>query len=242
MRLLNYGGGVQNQNWRVVETAPPRYSRVYWIHSGAVKYADSRGEEALKAGALYVFPSCIPFEIRHEPCRPLECTWFHLDVFPLQVDRLLRVTLTQRAAGLMALIQAEVGKGRPNTYYLSLLTEAFYQALLIEGVFSPPDAFAERVTALIQETSGEQIDLEELGQRVGYSKGHLIRCFKHITGVTPHQYLISYRMNKALLLLKDQQPIEAIAEQTGYANGKSFANAFKKYFGVAPQHYKLYLA
>jgi len=59
---------------------------------------------------------------------------------------------------------------------------------------------------------------------------------------TPRQYFISYKMNRALSLLKNNKKPTQIAALLGYDNLNAFSAAFKKAYGLSPRNYtKAYL-
>ena len=85
----------------------------------------------------------------------------------------------------------------------------------------------------------ETIDIPTLAQMENYNPTYFIAWFKDKTGLTPNGYLNRLRTDKAKeLLINTQYRIIDIALQTGYANGSSFARAFKKTAGISPREYR----
>lgn len=71
------------------------------------------------------------------------------------------------------------------------------------------------------------------------------KLFKKETGVTPHEYLISKRMERARELLSGRltnrysnYSVSQIAELCGFSEPLYFSRVFKKRFGVSPSEYK----
>ena len=59
-------------------------------------------------------------------------------------------------------------------------------------------------------------------------------------GISPQEYLVSYRMDMAAEMLKDtDKKIQEIAEEVGYADQMSFSRAFKKYKKMSPTEYRM---
>lgn len=78
-----------------------------------------------------------------------------------------------------------------------------------------------------------------LGSMIGMSEVHFRRLFLRMYGVTPKQYLISYRMNVAKsLLAQGEISIAEIAARIGYNSVCYFSRAFKKECGVSPTEFK----
>jgi AraC-like DNA-binding protein len=84
----------------------------------------------------------------------------------------------------------------------------------------------------------EQINLETIQSEACFSKFHFIRLFKKIYRVTPHQYLISVRIEKAKVLLRQNVSISQVCINVGFQSFSSFAILFKKQSGVPPSIYQ----
>ena len=66
-----------------------------------------------------------------------------------------------------------------------------------------------------------------------------IRCFKRYMGVTPMQYLISIRMNRAKELLRNTDySIQEISSLVGYENPLYFSRLFQRQTGRPPSVYR----
>ncbi|MDX5378950.1 MAG: helix-turn-helix domain-containing protein [Halomonas sp.] len=65
------------------------------------------------------------------------------------------------------------------------------------------------------------------------------RRFKAATGMTPMDYVHTLRLEEAKQLLEqDDEPIEAIAEQLGYADPSFFRRLFGRRVGLTPSQYR----
>lgn len=84
----------------------------------------------------------------------------------------------------------------------------------------------------------EDISLEALASAAGMSRYYFCRSFKRATGVTPYQYLLECRIERAKgLLLQRQQSITDIAIQVGFASQSQFGRHFKRFTGVTPNQF-----
>lgn len=67
------------------------------------------------------------------------------------------------------------------------------------------------------------------------SEYHFYRLFKQVQGISPMQYIIKKRLEKAKQLIVIQQmPITEVALHTGFTDVYSFSKMFKKYFQMSP--------
>ena len=58
--------------------------------------------------------------------------------------------------------------------------------------------------------------------------------------MTPRQYLIAARMERARYLLKATNlPLQAISEQVGYASDNVFCTQFKRRYGLTPTEFRV---
>lgn len=86
----------------------------------------------------------------------------------------------------------------------------------------------------------ENIDLNLISELVNITPSHLSNLFKKETGENFTTYLTKIRMNKAhRLLLQPDTLIYEVAEKTGYANSSYFGKAFRKYYGMSPEEFKV---
>ncbi|MGB0522933.1 MAG: helix-turn-helix domain-containing protein [Flammeovirgaceae bacterium] len=85
----------------------------------------------------------------------------------------------------------------------------------------------------------QQLSLDELAQVSCLSKHHFLRLFKVAFGITPHQYILQLRMDKACQLLKNSRlSIQEIAMSVGFEYANSFSRLFKKKIGIYPNAYR----
>ena len=97
----------------------------------------------------------------------------------------------------------------------------------------------ERALGYVAEHYGGKVTLDDLAGNAFLSKYHFLRLFSRITGMTPMEYLQSYRIGRAQIFLKTSDlSIEEIAAKIGYENAAAFIRAFKKQTGTTPGKYK----
>jgi AraC family transcriptional regulator len=92
---------------------------------------------------------------------------------------------------------------------------------------------------LIDAEFADQLSLEQLSQAAGLSPGYLSRAFKTSTGITPHQYILRIRVDRAKQLIQTtNRSLDEIAEQVGFADGSHMTSVFWKVTGRAPSHFR----
>ena len=74
-----------------------------------------------------------------------------------------------------------------------------------------------------------------LASEVAMSRSAFAARFKALVGEAPMQYVTRWRMNIALMWLKEEKtPIGELAERLGYQSEAAFSRAFKRFIGVSP--------
>lgn len=83
------------------------------------------------------------------------------------------------------------------------------------------------------------ISLGDIAHFVFLSPSYFTRAFKEEVGISPINYLLKTRIERAKELLKEtQMKVSDIALGVGFANQQRFNEIFKKYTGVTPLHYR----
>ena len=85
----------------------------------------------------------------------------------------------------------------------------------------------------------EDIKLADLAELLGMSPFHFGRLFKQSTGISPHQYVIQQRVERAKRLLKQtDQAIIDIALECGFNSHSHLSKQFRQVTGVTPREFR----
>lgn len=98
----------------------------------------------------------------------------------------------------------------------------------------------KKVVDYIEENLNDELNLDKIAEKAGYSKFHLHRIFSKIVGETIHKYIQKRRLTEAerKLVYTDESIID-IALISGYESQQAFALAFKKMYKSSPQMYRI---
>lgn len=88
----------------------------------------------------------------------------------------------------------------------------------------------------------QPISLTQMAQSLGYHRTHLSKLFRQRTGLSPMQYLMKIRMERAKSLLLQPLTIQQVASSVGFHDPLYFSKQFKKWYGVPPSEYKANLS
>jgi AraC-like DNA-binding protein len=93
-----------------------------------------------------------------------------------------------------------------------------------------------RTIAYIKAHLEQALSLAELAAVAQTSPAHFARLFKHATGLAPHRYVITGRMEQAKrLLAATDVPLSEIGLQVGCTDQSHFTALFRKYVSTPPQ-------
>ena len=112
---------------------------------------------------------------------------------------------------------------------------------IVKGALAP---WQQRlVTQMMRDRIFEGISINELAQACGLSTGALARGFKKSTGLSPHQWLLSRRVDLALELMTEPDiSLADIAFSSGFSDQSHFSRVFAQKMGVAPGAWRKSLA
>lgn len=148
---------------------------------------------------------------------------------------------------LMALASSPSPTPLTHTLCTSLLTVLI--AGVIDSVFSfrqkaePADAgrfrgrlVYERAEAFIRSNLGRPLQATELAMQAGISFRQLTRIFHQHCGKSPHQHILSLRIEKARRLLREHpdRQIKEIAYECGFGSSSHFSYLMRKSLKLSP--------
>jgi transcriptional regulator GlxA family with amidase domain len=96
-----------------------------------------------------------------------------------------------------------------------------------------------RVREHIEAHLEHRISIQDLAGIAGLSMHHFARAFKRSEGVSPHNYLLHRRIQRARALLASTDvAISVIAVACGFSDQSHCARRFKERVGVTPARYR----
>jgi AraC-like DNA-binding protein len=85
----------------------------------------------------------------------------------------------------------------------------------------------------------EPIKVSDMARAAGLSPAHFSRSFQRTFGVSPHQYLLTRRLERAAALLRNtDRTVTDICFLVGLDSVGSFTTSFRRVFGTTPTAYR----
>lgn len=108
---------------------------------------------------------------------------------------------------------------------------------------APPEMYLLKALDFIDINYQDDISVEDIAESAGMNRKSLYTVFKKLTGFSPRDYLIYYRMCKATNLLRSTTlSVETVAVSVGYSDQFHFSKEFKKNVGLSPSEYRRVIA
>ena len=85
----------------------------------------------------------------------------------------------------------------------------------------------------------EPLTVADLAGAAGLSQAHFSREFRRAFGESPHQYLLTRRLERAAALLRNtDRDVTEICFAVGLASLGSFTTSFRRVYGLTPSAYR----
>jgi len=96
--------------------------------------------------------------------------------------------------------------------------------------------FLEKLYAMVEEhLSEEDFNVTTMALELGMSRTSLFSKLKALLGQSPQSFLLGYRLNRAMQLLKEGElNVSEVAYKVGFSTLTGFSRSFKNKFGVPP--------
>ena len=155
-----------------------------------------------------------------------------------------------RLGALVAAVNAERIAHFPNgQLFLDSVEQALAVALVYGyGVRRPSPriyrggltpARLRRVTELVQAKIEDDLPLEEMAESVELSIAHFSQMFRKSTGLSPHQFVLHHRVERAKDILRNSElRVLDVAVACGFKTQQHFARVFRQVCGVSPTQYR----
>ncbi len=98
--------------------------------------------------------------------------------------------------------------------------------------------YSNTLKKMIINVPENRFSIEDMAQNIGVSPYHMIRQFKNVCGLTPHQFQIQCRVRKAQKLLEEGESVTEAAYATGFCDQSHLDRCFRKIVRLTPSAYQ----
>ncbi len=153
-----------------------------------------------------------------------------------EIKRIFSDVLSVKRGGMHAQLELTAGLFR-------LLSRVEAVSLPAEGsayrLFYSGKDYAESAVQYMQQLYASHITVSGVAEHLGLNRTYFSSLFRRHMGMSPQEYLLKIRVEKAALFLRDRRmSISDVARTVGYEDPLLFSRIFKKYYGVSPREYR----
>ncbi|WP_150133069.1 AraC family transcriptional regulator [Acidisarcina polymorpha] len=225
-----------------------------------IKSPDFSGLRWIRPGALWVMPQGCRHEVRFEG--PVE--GIALAFEPVRFDHLVESAGGKCSTAIVQSLAASPPKIEhlmralghesqlPSTHdhfgleciatAIALALSQHARAIAIESSKTGARLAPRQIRAVqsyVVENLDQRITLAELAGVAGLSSFHFLRAFKRSLGVTPGQYVLDLRMERARsLLMTSNLTVAEVGVRVGFDYSSHFTRAFRRAIGTAPSTFR----
>ena len=243
----------EHYDWSNHNRGPHQSVCIQYNVQGSINYIERGHHFTVTPGQAFIFSYLEDTRYYLSPERDelYECLWLNLHGAGLREHwHYLRqqfgsiITLDEKSPTLRSLKQIyEMAAPRLNTSQLVMATAVYRLVMQIADDLharwqrtEPP--VDQAIEQLIQYPTGTW-SLKSVAARFGVSREHLTRRFNEKMGISPSQYLIQQKLQRALILLKETTlPITQVAEQSGFGTSHTLIRQMQTAQGMSPTEYR----
>ncbi|MCM1193701.1 MAG: AraC family transcriptional regulator [Butyrivibrio sp.] len=123
--------------------------------------------------------------------------------------------------------------------FLSVLAESADAGVTAKDEEDRGNQYVKKAVSFIQSNYCNPIKVTDVADYVCINRSYLYTLFRSYLGMSPQQFLTTFRITKARELLDSTSyPIESIALSCGYSDAMVFTRAFHAMKGMSPSQYR----
>lgn len=230
------------------------YYSVHFILDGEGMFNQNETNKNIQQGDIFCLLPNQTHQYSSNPDHPLQMFWLAFDgrqAIPL----LKRIGITNYSTHVKGIINEGIieilselsthfkkDEEDDDLFGLSIMYKLFH-SLSVQSkqknlAPATPRNWLQKSQEYMNMHFAENISVKDVAKYVGIHRSYFADSFVNEVGVTPSNYLLSLKMNRAVeLILERTHTITEIALSLGYSDLYSFSRAFKNYYGVSPNRY-----
>lgn len=155
---------------------------------------------------------------------------------PIVYDR----TLKQQVIGLASGILNEKEEALCSELLVSLTDNLVQSSDSIE--YKQDHVLISKAKDMLHSDLGSVLKLDEISRELQLSKFQFIRMFKSHTGITPYQYFLNCKIERAKQLMDAHQDVYDIIVACDFVDLSHLNKHFKKMYGITAFEYMLHVS
>ncbi len=249
--LTNYGCRAFKKN-EVWQFNNDNVNRLHYVVSGKGYYILNGEKIYFKPGCIYIIPPFFDYNTGYDKdigFKHMYFDFFSARLFGFEEPLCLEASEHESIQGVLNMLTsffADCDRGLYDKEKKKIhITRAFtFLMELIDDCYNiryVADERIEKILRYIHENYANDITVDDMANHLYLNKSYFSKMFMEKVKMSPHEYLIYYRVIRGIEMIKKGQKISDVAEKVGYKNANSFSTAVRKYTGSSPKANKLSL-
>lgn len=210
------------------DSIAPGRAKFWFLPEGAGAEGELTGRGAYDCGGVFVEPSFLPAAVKQALAEPI--AGFSHDALGRAFDEMAR-ELT--AADELLPIFTEGWAMQALAYVARATMERRLRRATTGSGLAPWQL--RRAKDIILADLSESLPMSLIAAACKLSISHFARAFKASTGLPPHQWLMTARIERARALLAESStPLAEVAGMCGFADQSHFSRVFARVMGTSP--------
>lgn len=250
--FLEYGNVFLDTSWKG-QTFYEDHARLYCVTEGSAEIWHGGRHFEMLPGRLFLVPPAAGMRFRCR--RSCKILWLHFtlllhgdtDIFAANAFTAVHVEteglpLIKRFLELLELLGKSGNQASLRAQGILLELVSFFIPEELSGREPKELALLERfkpVMECMDRSSSEKLSLERLSALAGYEKTYFSVLFKKTFRVSPLQYAMRRRIEKAQALLScSDAKLSLIAQECGFSDEFHLSKTFKRIAGRSPREFR----
>lgn len=120
-----------------------------------------------------------------------------------------------------------------------LLYQLFALLAEVQGRPCADQSYLTRAVSYIEANYAQDIQVSQIADMLGLNRSYFCRVFKRQMGMSPQEYIVSYRLEQAeKMLISTKLSQKEIALKVGYPDVYALSRMFKRRYGIAPGKFR----
>ena len=108
-----------------------------------------------------------------------------------------------------------------------------------QKAYKSAELYLEKSIEFIENNYSNNIKINDIASYIGINRSYLTHIFKKNINISPQDFLVNYKIDKACNLLQNTDlSIKVVAASIGYSDPLTFSKIFKKVKGLSPKNYR----